>query len=125
MKVTVTGLNVPGANAGIITLALVGVPTTVSDCNPVPAFTWSTVTEPGSLITPKDAIPPGAKSPSETLVVGVQVPPPGVCVAIGVGVAVGVGVGVAPPGVQIMFISSMPTNSSVPFLNVASLLLDS
>lgn len=125
MNVTVTGACVPGVNGGMFTTAFIGVPTTVKDCRPVPALTWSTVTEPGPMVTPKETMPPGAKSPSVTVVVGVQVPPPGVCVAIGVGVAVGVGVGVAPPGVQIMFISSMPTNSSVPFLNVDSLLLDS
>ena len=39
MNVTTTGINVPGVNAGIITTALTGVPTTVSDCNPVPALT--------------------------------------------------------------------------------------
>jgi len=72
-KVTVTGLKVPGANAGIFTTALVGVPTTVIDCVPVPALTWSIVTEPGPLDTPKDGMPPGAKSPSVTVVVGVQV----------------------------------------------------
>ena len=38
MKVAVTGLNVPGVKAGIFTTAFVGVPTTVKDCNPVPAF---------------------------------------------------------------------------------------
>ncbi len=84
VKVTLTGLNVPGVNAGMFTTALVGAPTTVSDCNPVPAFTWSTVTEPGPLDTPKETIPPGNKFPSLTVVVGVQV--------CGVGVGVGVGV---------------------------------
>ncbi len=63
----------PGVNAGIFTTAFTGVPTTVSDCKPVPAFTWSIVTEPGPLITPNDTIPPGAKSPSVTVVLGVQV----------------------------------------------------
>ena len=72
-KVTTTGAVVPGVKAGIFTTALVGVPTTVSDCKPVPAFTWSTVTEPGPLDMPKETIPPGAKSPSVTVVVGVQV----------------------------------------------------
>ena len=72
-KVTTTGAKVPGVNAGIFTTALTGVPTTVSDCKPVPAFTWSTVTVPGPLDTPNDTIPPGAKSPSVTVVVGVQV----------------------------------------------------
>ena len=73
MNVTVTGLNVPGVNAGMFTVALVGVPTTVSDCKPVPALTWSTVTEFIPVITPKETIPPGAKSPSVTVEVGVQV----------------------------------------------------
>ncbi len=63
----------PGVNGGIVTTALVGVPTTVRDCKPVPAFTWSTVIEPAPLITPKETIPPGAKSPSATVVLGVQV----------------------------------------------------
>ena len=44
VNVTATGFNVPGMNAGMLTTALTGAPTTVSDCNPVPAFTWSTVT---------------------------------------------------------------------------------
>jgi superfamily II DNA or RNA helicase len=39
VKVAVTGLNVPGVKAGIFTTAFVGVPTTVKDCNPVPALT--------------------------------------------------------------------------------------
>ncbi len=39
VKVTTTGAVVPGMNAGIVTTALVGVPTTVSDCKPVPALT--------------------------------------------------------------------------------------
>ena len=39
MNVTTTGAVVPAVNAGIITTALIGVPTTVSDCNPVPALT--------------------------------------------------------------------------------------
>jgi len=64
---------VPGVNAEMFTTALVGVPTTVSDRKPVPALTWSTVTEPAPLVTPKETIPPGAKSPSITVVVGVQV----------------------------------------------------
>ncbi len=72
-KVTTTGAVVPGANGGIITTALTGTPTTVIDCVPVPALTWSTVTEPGPLDTPKEGIPPGNKSPSLTVVVGVQV----------------------------------------------------
>ena len=36
VNVTTTGANVPGVNAGILTTALTGVPTTVSDCNPLP-----------------------------------------------------------------------------------------
>ena len=72
-KVTTTGANVPGVNAGILTTALTGVPTTVNDCKPVPALTWSTVTEPAPLVIPKETMPPGAKSPSVTVVVGVQV----------------------------------------------------
>jgi hypothetical protein len=39
VKVTTTGANVPGVNAGMFTIALTGVPTTVSDCSPVPALT--------------------------------------------------------------------------------------
>ena len=39
VKVTVTGSKVPGVKAGINTTAFSGTPTTVSDCNPVPAFT--------------------------------------------------------------------------------------
>ena len=39
VNVTTIGAVVPCVNAGIITTALVGVPTTVSDCNPVPALT--------------------------------------------------------------------------------------
>ena len=62
----------PTVNAGILTTALTGTPTTVSDCKPVPALTWSTVTEPGPLDIPKDTIPPGNKLPSVTVVVGVQ-----------------------------------------------------
>ena len=73
VKVTTTGLNVPGVNGGMFTVALVGVPTTVSDCKPVPALTWSIVTEPAPLDMPKETIPPGNKSPSVTVVLGVQV----------------------------------------------------
>ena len=73
VKVTITGLNVPGVNAGILTVALTGAPTTVSDCKPVPAFTWSIVTEFIPVVIPKDTIPPGNKSPSVTVEVGVQV----------------------------------------------------
>ncbi len=71
VKVAVTGAYVPGANAGMFTVAFVAL-TTVNDCNPDPAFTWSTVTEFGPLATPKAAIPPGNKSPSVTVVIGVQ-----------------------------------------------------
>ena len=84
VKVAVTGLNVPGVNAGMVTIALVAL-TTVKDCKPVPALTWSTVTEPGPLVTPKEARPPGKRSPSLTVVIGVQ--------TCGVGVGVGVGGG--------------------------------
>ncbi len=73
VKVTTTGANVPGTNAGMFTVALVGAPTTVIERVPVPASTWSMVTEPGPLDTPKDGIPPGNKSPSVTVVVGVQI----------------------------------------------------
>ena len=73
VNVTTTGLKVPGVNAGMFTTALTGVPITVNDCKPVPALTWSTVTEPGPLDTPNETIPPGNKSPSVTVVLGVQV----------------------------------------------------
>ncbi len=72
VKVTFTGLNVPGVNGGMFTTAFVGVPTTVIDCVPVPALTWSMVTEPGPCDTPKEGIPPGKRSPSLTVVNGVQ-----------------------------------------------------
>jgi len=72
VKDTVTGLNVPGVNGGIVTTALIGTPTTVSDCKPVPALTWSTVTVPGPDVTPNDTKPPGKRSTSVTVVVGVQ-----------------------------------------------------
>ena len=72
VNVTITGINVPGVNGGMNTVALTGTPTTVSDCKPVPALTWSTVTEPGPLVMPNDTMPPGNKSPSVTVVVGVQ-----------------------------------------------------
>ena len=51
------------------------------------------MTEPGPLVTVKEAGPPGAKSPSVTVVVGVQTCGVGVGVAFGVGLATGVGVG--------------------------------
>ncbi len=74
VNVTITGANVPGTNGGMVTTALTTEPgTTVSDCKPVPALTWSTVTEPGPLDTAKEGGPPGNKSPSVTTVVGVQV----------------------------------------------------
>ncbi len=98
VKVTTTGSNVPGVNAGMFTIALTGVPTTVIDRVPVPALTWSMVTEPGPLVTPKEATPPGAKSPSVTVVLGVQVCGVGVGDATGVGVGLGVGVGVGVGG---------------------------
>ena len=39
VNVTTTGAVVPDVNAGILTIALTGTPTTVSDCKPVPALT--------------------------------------------------------------------------------------
>ncbi len=39
VNVTVTGSYVPAINAGILTIALTGVPMTVNDCKPVPALT--------------------------------------------------------------------------------------
>ena len=39
VNVTTTGIVVPGVNVGILTIALTGTPTTVSDCKPVPALT--------------------------------------------------------------------------------------
>ena len=63
----------PGVNAGMFTVAFIGVPTTVKDCSPVPALTWSTVTEFMPVVTLNDAMPPGARSPSVTVEVGVQV----------------------------------------------------
>ena len=39
VKVTTTGAVVPAVNGGIVTTALIGTPTTVSDCKPVPALT--------------------------------------------------------------------------------------
>ncbi len=71
VKVTVTGLNVPGVNAGIVTTAFVTL-TTVSDCNPVPAFMWSIVTDPGPDATPNDAKPKGNAGSSVTVVLGVH-----------------------------------------------------
>jgi hypothetical protein len=84
VNVTTTGAVVPGANGGMVTTALTGTPTTVSICSPVPALTWSTVTEPGPVFTPKETIPPGNKSPSVTVALGVQTLPPGVGVGVGV-----------------------------------------
>ena len=92
MNVTTTGLNVPGVNAGIFTVAFTCIPITVSDCKPVPPLTWSTVTEFIPVVTMNDAMPPGARSHSVTVVVGVQ-PLPGVGDGDGLGVGVGVGVG--------------------------------
>ncbi len=54
VKVTFTGLNVPGVNGGMFTTALTGAPTTVIDCVPVPALTWSMVTKPVPLDTKKE-----------------------------------------------------------------------
>ena len=95
VKVTTTGAKVPGVNDGIFTTAFIGVPTTFSDCKPLPALTWSTATEPEPLNTAKETIPPGNRSPSVTVVVGVQTFPPGVGVGVAVGVEVGVAIGVA------------------------------
>ncbi len=61
----------PGANAGMFTVAFVAL-ITVNDCKPLPALRWSTVTEPGPCETPKEAILPGKRSPSLTVVKGVQ-----------------------------------------------------
>ena len=73
VNVTFTGANVPGTNAGMFTTALTTEPgTTVIVRVPVPVSTWSTVTLPGPLVTPKEDIPPGYKSPSVTVAVGVQ-----------------------------------------------------
>lgn len=44
VNVTVTGLNVPNGNCGIVTLAFVAL-TTESPCSPAPKFCVSTVTE--------------------------------------------------------------------------------
>ncbi len=114
----------PGVNGGMLTTALVGTPTTVNDCKPVPALTWSTVTEPGPLDTPKEARPPGKRSPSLTVVVGTQV----CCVGgvgvgvgggggggVGVGVGVGVGCGGTPTQLVILFVS----NVTAPFSAMA------
>jgi hypothetical protein len=38
VKFTTTGANVSGANAGMLITELVGTPTIVSDCSPVPAL---------------------------------------------------------------------------------------
>ena len=39
VNVTTTGAVVPGANGGMVTIAFIGAPITVSDCKPVPALT--------------------------------------------------------------------------------------
>ena len=62
----------PGVNAGMFTTALVAL-TSVNDCSPVPALMESAVTEFVPLVTPKVDIPPGNRSPSVTVAVGVQV----------------------------------------------------
>ncbi len=100
VKVTTTGLNVPGTNGGMFTIAFIGTPTNVIDCVPVPVLTWSMVTVPGPLATLKEAKPPGIKFPSVNVVDGVQTLPPGVGVGVGVPTGVGVGVGV-PTGVGV------------------------
>ncbi len=99
MNVAVTGLNVPVANAGIVTIAFVAL-TSEYPCNPVPESTWLTVTEfTPAVIASNAAEPPGLVS--VMVRVGVQMPGvgDGVGVGFGVGVAVGVGVGdgVGPP----------------------------
>lgn len=92
VNVAVTGLNVPGANAGIVTIALDEL-TTVSDWRPGLTSAGSTVTVPLPAVMEENAAePPG--NTSVIVNVGVHVPPPGVGVGVGVGVAVGVGVGV-------------------------------
>ena len=74
VNVTLTGANVPGTNAGMFTTALTTEPgTTVIVRVPVPASTWSTVTLPGPLVTPKEAIPLGIRGSSVRIVSGVQV----------------------------------------------------
>ena len=72
VKVNVTGAVVPGVNGGIVTITLTGTPTTVSDCNPRPALTWSTVTDPGPDEKANVVKPPGKRSPSVAIKVGVQ-----------------------------------------------------
>ncbi len=93
VKVTTTGLYVPGVNGGMFTTALVAL-TTEIDCVPLPALTWSMATVPGPPNTPKETIPPGNRSPSVTVVNGVQTCGIGVGVGFGVGIGVGVGFGV-------------------------------
>ena len=74
VNVTLTGANVPGVNAGMLTTALTTEPgTTVIVRVPVPVSTWSTVTLPGPLVTPKEAIPLGIRGSSVRIVIGVQV----------------------------------------------------
>lgn len=98
VNVTVTGLVVPNVNDGIVTLALLAF-TRVSPCNPMPAFTKSTVTEPEpGVIASKAAALPGKTS--VTVRVGVHVPGPGVGVGVG-GTGVGVGVGGTGVGVGV------------------------
>ena len=94
MKVAVTGLYVPDANAGILTVAFVTL-TAVKDSSPVPELIESTVTEFAPFVTAKADRPPGNKSPSVTVTVGLQFGGVGLGVGIGVGVGVGVGVGIA------------------------------
>ena len=91
LKVTVTGSNVPGVNGGMfcVAFALVAPALNVSDCNPVPAFTWSTVTELPVVLTPNETIPPGNKSPSVTVPLQVNDTGGGVGIGVGVGVVIG------------------------------------
>ena len=53
VKVAVTGLNVPGVNAGIVTTAFEAL-TTVKVCIPVPALIESAVTVPSPLVIAKE-----------------------------------------------------------------------
>ena len=110
VKVTVTGAIVPGTNGGMITFAFTrGSPAlNVSDRNPVPAFTWSTVTVLPVLLTPNEGIPPGNKSPSATVLLQTDAGS-----GVGVGVAVGVGVGVGVRVGALVKVTSL-TPSTIP-----------
>lgn len=103
VKVTITGVLVPGVKVGIFTIAFIEL-TTVNDCNPVPLLLGSTVIVPELLVTRNSVMPPGKRSPSVTVIIGVQTLPPGVGVGVGVavGVGVGVGVGIGAPGLHFL-----------------------